>query len=81
MSGDDALLVKRGDHVQLQFEGWPVEESSGLFQGRVATVIPTADGVGKFRIFVKENEYEPWPDERYLRPGVRANGWIFIESR
>jgi serine/threonine protein kinase len=81
ISGDHASLVKRGDRVQLQFEGWPVEGSSGLFQGRVATVILTEDGAGKFRIFVKENEYEPWPDDRYLRPGARADGWIFIESR
>jgi hypothetical protein len=21
----------------------------------------------------------PWPDDRYLRQGVRANGWVLLE--
>ena len=75
---DHATLVQRGDRVRLHFEGWPVVGSAGLFQGKVIAIAPTADGAGKFQILVKENDHDSWPDERYLRPGVRANGWVFI---
>ena len=45
------------------------------------TIDPTADGTGKFRILVKADGNDSWPDERYLRPGVRANGWVLTGSR
>lgn len=81
ISGDDASLVQRGDRVQLQFEGWPAVQSQGLFQGRVITINPTADGAGKFRILVKESDNDSWPDKRYLLPGVRASGWVFTAAQ
>lgn len=81
ISGDDAKLVQQGDRVRLKFEGWPVFGSVGLFRGRVMSLAPTADAEGKFRILVKENDNASWPDERYLRTGVRADGWVLIESR
>jgi serine/threonine protein kinase len=81
ISGDDASLVQRGDRVQLQFAGWPAVESQGLFQGRVITISPTADGAGKFRILVKESDNDSWPDERYLLPGVRASGWVITAAQ
>jgi len=82
ISGEDATHVQRGDRVRLQFAGWPVVESAGLFRGRVETVYPlTSDGKGRLRILVKENDNDSWPDKRYLRPGVGADGWVLIESR
>jgi tRNA A-37 threonylcarbamoyl transferase component Bud32 len=81
ISGDDASLVQRGDRVQLQFEGWPAVESQGLFQGRVIAINPTADGAGKFRILVKASDNDSWPDDRYLRPGVRADGWVITVAQ
>ncbi len=82
ITGDDATIVQRGDRVRLHFEGWPVVGSAGLFQGRVITVDPTtSDVAGKLRILVKENDNDSWPNERYLRPGVRADGWVFAAAQ
>lgn len=82
ISGNDASLVQLGDRVQLEFEGWPVVESRGLFQGRVITINPTDDGAGKFRILVvKEKDNDSWPDERYLLPGHRASGWVITAAQ
>ena len=39
------------------------------------------DGHGKFRILVAPDESdEAWPDARYLRQGVRANGWVLLQT-
>lgn len=80
ISGDDIPLVERGDHVRLQFEGWPAIEFADSFGGEVMTIDPVADNAGKFRVLVKADGNDSWPDERYLRPGVRADGWIFTGS-
>ena len=37
------------------------------------------DGKGRFRILVKPTDEEPWPAERFLRQGVRANGWVMLD--
>ncbi|MEO1618376.1 MAG: protein kinase, partial [Planctomycetota bacterium] len=81
VSGDDAKVVQEGDRVRLEFEGWPVEEPGGVFGGKVINLDPTADGAGMFRVLIKEDKSESWPDKRYLRPGVRANCWIFTAAR
>ncbi|MEQ9406496.1 MAG: protein kinase [Fuerstiella sp.] len=81
ISGNDAPLVQQGDPVRLQFEGWPNEESTGSFRGKVMTIDPTADGEGRFRVLVKADDKDSWPDERSLRPGVRATGWILTGDR
>ena len=80
ISGNDAPLVQKGDHVRLQFEGWPAVQSAGSFGGEVITIDPTADGAGRFRILVKADGNDSWPDERYLRQGVRAKGWVLTGS-
>jgi multidrug resistance efflux pump len=83
--GNDMPLVHTGDHVRLQFEGWPALQFSGwpsvavgTFGGEVALVDPSDDGTGKFRVMIRPAAGEPWPDEAYLRQGVRANGWIML---
>ena len=88
VSGNDLPLIREGDRVRLQFEGWPAVQfvgwpsvAVGTFGGVVNRVFPTDDGMGYFRIVVTPDPNdEPWPDERYLRQGVRANGWVLLRQ-
>ncbi|MEZ6068009.1 MAG: HlyD family efflux transporter periplasmic adaptor subunit [Planctomycetaceae bacterium] len=88
LRGNDTPLVRPGQHVRLQFEGWPAVQFSGwpsvavgTFGGEVISVDATDDGKGKFRVLVRPDETDqPWPDERFLRQGVRANGWVLLET-
>lgn len=87
VSGNDMPLVRPGDHVRLQFEGWPAVQFAGwpsvavgTFGGEVAAVDPADDGKGRFRVQVQATEEDAWPSERFLRQGVRANGWILLSQ-
>jgi membrane fusion protein, adhesin transport system len=40
----------------------------------------TDNGLGVFRIVVVPDGDEPWPEGRFLRQGVRANGWILLDQ-
>lgn len=73
---------------RLPFEGSPAVQIVGLpsvaignLGGGVNRVFPTDDGQGNSRVvvtpdnlFARENG---WPDDKYLRQGVRPNGWVF----
>ena len=40
-----------------------------------------ADQDGRFRVVVVPDPEDPtWPDRRYLRQGVRANGWCLLDT-
>lgn len=87
ISGNDMPLVRNGDHVRLQFEGWPAVQFAGwpsvavgTFGGEVAAIDPSDDGKGNFRIQVKPTSQLQWPADRYLRQGVRANGWVMLSQ-
>jgi len=88
IDGNDLPLVREGRAVRLQFEGWPAVQFAGwpsvavgTFGGRVALVDQQDDGRGRFRILVLPDESdEAWPDQRFLRQGVRTNGWILLDS-
>jgi multidrug resistance efflux pump len=89
VSGNDMPLISEGNRVRLQFEGWPAVQfvgwpsvAVGTFGGRVNRVFPTDDGMGNFRIVItpEEGQEDAWPDERYLRQGVRANGWVLLRQ-
>lgn len=88
MSGNDVPLIHVGDPVRLQFEGWPAIQFAGwpsvavgTFGGKVMLVDATDNGQGKFRILVEpETSREAWPSNRYLRQGVRANGWVLLNQ-
>ena len=88
LDGNDAPLVEPGRHVRLQFEGWPAIQFAGwpsvavgTFGGEVVSVDATDDGKGKFRVLVLPDETEQsWPNERFLRQGVRANGWVLLDT-
>lgn len=87
IDGNDIPLVNDDRHVRLQFEGWPAIQFSGwpsvavgTFGGRVAFIDPADNGHGKFRTIVVPAEGERWPAARYLRQGVRVNGWILLNE-
>ena len=89
ISGNDMPLVHVGDRVRLQFEGWPAVQfvgwpsvAIGTFGGKVNRLFPTDDGKGNFRVLVVADNHfareDGWPNENYLRQGVRANGWVLL---
>jgi multidrug resistance efflux pump len=89
VTGNDIPLIHEGDPVRLQFEGWPAVQfvgwpsvAIGSFGGKVNRVFPTDDGTGYFRVVVTPDNHfareDGWPDDRYLRQGVRANGWVLL---
>ena len=91
ISGNDMPLLSEGDPVRLQFEGWPAVQfvgwpsvAVGTFGGKVNRIFPTDDGKGFFRIVVTQDRHfegeADWPDDRYLRQGVRANGWVLLRE-
>jgi len=91
VSGNDMPLVQEGDRVRLQFEGWPAVQfvgwpsvAVGTFGGKVNRVFPTDDGRGFFRVVVTPDRHfegeNDWPDGRYLRQGVRSNGWVLLKQ-
>ena len=87
IDGNDLPLVRVGDRVLLQFEGWAAvqfaaypEAATGTFEGRVYLVDPTSDGQGRFRVLVEPAPGAAWPDESLLRQGVRAQGWVILNE-
>lgn len=88
IDGNDLPLVQRGDTVRLQFEGWPAVQfvgwpsvAVGTFGGRVYLVDPTANDRGQFRVLVEPDpQSEAWPNQEFLRQGVRGQGWILLNE-
>ncbi len=73
----------------IQFIGWP-SVALGTFGGEVVVIDPSDNGQGKFRVLVApapdqvlrsdgKLETLEWPGVRWLRQGVRANGWVLLE--
>jgi multidrug resistance efflux pump len=94
VSGNDTPLIRTGDPVRLQFEGWPAIQFTGwpsvavgTFGGEVVAIDPTDNGAGSFRVVVRpthadddDERTEGWPTGRFLRQGVRANGWVMLNT-
>ena len=86
VDGNDAPLIDRDRPVRLQFEGYPAvqfsgwpETAVGTFGGKVRLIDATDNGKGDFRVLiVPDPEDLPWPDDRFLRQGVRVNGWVLL---
>ncbi|MDO9017048.1 MAG: HlyD family efflux transporter periplasmic adaptor subunit [Deltaproteobacteria bacterium] len=85
VDGNDVPLLADGQHVRLQFEGWPALQFTGwptlaygTFGGRIAVIDSADNGQGKFRVLVVPEPGGRWPTGRYLRQGVRANGWVLL---
>ncbi len=87
LDGNDASWVTTGQHVRLQFEGWPGIQFVGwpsiavnTFGGTVAVVDSTDNGKGQFRILVRPDPSDKkWPSDRFLRQGVLTNGLVMLE--
>jgi multidrug efflux pump subunit AcrA (membrane-fusion protein) len=88
VDGNDMPLLRLGDKTRLQFEGWPAVQfvgwpsvAVGTFGGEISLIDATDDGTGRFRILVRPDEKEEeWPTTRYLRQGVRTNGWVLLKQ-
>jgi multidrug efflux pump subunit AcrA (membrane-fusion protein) len=87
VNGNDIPLIYKGRKVRLQFEGWPAIQfsgwpsiSTGTFGGIVASVDPSISENGKFRIIVKRDSGEIWPDNRFLRHGAKVYGWVLLNQ-
>lgn len=88
VDGNDASLVWPGRVARLQFEGWPAVQFTGwpsvavgTFAGRVTFIDSTDDGSGNFRLVIQPDPSgEPWPESRFLRQGVRVNGWVLLDE-
>jgi multidrug efflux pump subunit AcrA (membrane-fusion protein) len=86
IDGNDVPLLTTGREVRLQFEGYPAvqfaagwpEVAAGTFGGKITAIDATDDGKGKFRVLVRPAPGHAWPNERFLRQGVRANGWVLL---
>ena len=88
VDGNNGPLITAGRKVRLQFEGWPAVQfvgwpsaAVGTFGGVVEFVDALADNQGRFRVVVlPDEEDDPWPENRFLRQGVRANGWVLLDQ-
>jgi len=88
VNGNDMPMLQQGRTVRLQFEGWPALQFTGwpsiavgTFGGRVMMIDSTDNGKGKFRVLVEPDEKDDaWPSDHYLRQGVRANGWVLLNT-
>ncbi|RDC64606.1 HlyD family secretion protein [Adhaeribacter pallidiroseus] len=81
----DLPLLRRGQEVRLQFDGWPALVFSGwpgtgfgTFGGRIA-VIDNVGSQGKYRILVvPDKKTQPWPEA--LRLGSGVYGWALLQD-
>ncbi len=88
IDGRDIALVRPGQHVRLEFEGWPAIQFSGwpsvaqgIFDGRVRALDPTSGTSGLFRVLVEPDPArQPWPDLRFTKLGAKVRGWIQMET-
>lgn len=87
VSGNDIPLMHQGRKVRIQFEGWPVIQfsgwpsiSTGTFGGVISAVDPSISENGKFRVIVKRDKDEVWPDGRFLKHGTKVHGWVLLNQ-
>ncbi len=88
LRGIDAPLVEPGRKVRLQFEGWPAVQFAGwpsvavgTFGGLVTQIDAQAAPDGRVRaLVVQDPDEDPWPKRAILRQGIRASGWVQLDS-
>jgi multidrug efflux pump subunit AcrA (membrane-fusion protein) len=94
LSDFDAPLVRVGDPVRIQFEGFPAIQfvgwpsvAIGTFGGRIVTIDQVDDGANRFRLIIKPDldavaskRDDPWPNTSFLRPGTQATGWVMLRT-
>lgn len=82
----DLPLMHIGEHVRVQFDGWPAivfsgwpNASYGTYGGEIYAIDQFTSPNGKYRLLVKPDEIDhPWPDA--LRYGAGANAMILLND-
>lgn len=82
----DLPLVQKGQHVRVQFDGWPAivfsgwpSKSFGTFGGKILAVDNFAGEDGNFRVLVVPDEKDhPWPKQ--LRVGGGAKTMVLLND-
>lgn len=82
----DLPLIRKGEEVRLEFDGWPAivfsgwpNASFGTFGGIVFAVETNISSNGKYRVLIAfDPEDEPWPE--LLRPGAGVNGFALLDD-
>ncbi|MEM7162416.1 MAG: HlyD family efflux transporter periplasmic adaptor subunit [Bacteroidota bacterium] len=82
----DVPLLEIGQHVQIQFDGWPAvvfsgwpNNSFGTFKGEIFAIDQFISDNGKYRILISEvPEEEKWPD--LIRVGGGVNSIILLKE-
>jgi len=75
----DIPLIKPGQKVRLQFDGFPAivfsgwpEASYGTFGGKISAIDPYVSTNGKFRIWVVPDGSKSWPQQVRLGTGTQG---------
>lgn len=82
----DTPLLKKGQKVRVQFDGWPAivfagwpDVSVGTFGGLIQVVDFVESSNGSFRVLVvPDPDDDPWPSQ--VRMGSGAYGWAMLEN-
>lgn len=82
----DVPLVRKGEHVRLEFDGWPTivfsgwpNTSFGTFGGRVFAVENDISKNGKYRVLIESDpDSEPWPE--LIRVGSGVRGFALLDD-
>ncbi len=88
LKGNDAPLVEPGRHVRLQFEGWPPFSSLDGHRSQLehsgepwSRWIPLMTVRASFEFwFCRIRRMFHGRDDRFLRQGVRTNGWVLLDT-
>lgn len=80
-------LLRTGNKVRIMFYGWPAMQvpgwpkvKFGTFGGIVKRVDPISHEKGFHYAYVVEDPKDPWPSDKILKLGTRANAWIRLET-
>jgi uncharacterized protein YbdZ (MbtH family) len=76
----DIPLLEKGQHVQIQFDGWPSiifsgwpGISYGTYGGAIVAIDNFVSENGKYRVLVKhDKDYPKWPNEMRLGAGAHT---------
>jgi adhesin transport system membrane fusion protein len=82
----DYPLLKKGGHVRIQFDGWPViffsgwpNASFGTFGGDIVAIDNFISPNGKYRVMaIPSNDGKEWPDR--LRVGGGAKTFVLLND-
>ncbi|MEL6624632.1 MAG: HlyD family efflux transporter periplasmic adaptor subunit [Bacteroidota bacterium] len=82
----DLPLLEKGQHVRLQFDGWPAiifsgwpNSSFGTYGGEIFAIDNFVSDNGKYRVLVAQDPDDaPWPEA--LRVGAGANSMMLLKD-